>query len=209
MTEGRGTDEPAAGEPPAHKPPADNPPREAGTYPARTNRRVPLWQRKGPLVLLALLAMGNVAGLSMMPWVAVPTAEGVGDVALRGTDAVPGLLQISLVGAAASVLVLFTDGIWRRLIGVLVLLAGAGLTALVVPVATGGSSVGLQPWAALLMAVIGLLAGLCIAAFSGRWTSVSSRYRAPGGSTDHDANSAAGDPARDWDALSRGEDPTL
>lgn len=178
--------------------------------------KAPVFKRKGPLVLLAVLSMLDVAGVSVMTWADVPTtdpsmslAQGAGAVALTGADLIPGLTQIALVGAAASVLVLFLDGVPRHLMGALVAAVGVALLVLIAPVLGGEHVGGIPPWGALVTAATGTLGGLGIIAFSGRWSTASSRYRAPAGKSGAQDARDSHDPAEDWDRLTRGEDPTL
>jgi len=116
-----------------------------------------------------------------------------------GSDLVPGLAALALVGLAGAGALLATRGWGRRAVGVLVLLVGLGLTALALDRAFDASTA----WPALT-AVGGLLvvlAGLAAVLAGHTWPGMGARYdRSPksvGGTTDT------------WNALDRGEDPTV
>ncbi|MDG4827026.1 Trp biosynthesis-associated membrane protein [Asanoa sp. WMMD1127] len=116
-----------------------------------------------------------------------------------GADLVPGLSALALVALAGAGALLATRGWARRAVGALVLLVGLALVALPFGRVFDASTA----WPALT-AVGGLLvvAGGLAAALAGhRWPGMGARYerspRSVGGTTDT------------WNALDRGEDPTL
>lgn len=108
-----------------------------------------------------------------------------------GGGLLPALALVGLAGAGAMVA---TKGRARRWLGVLLLLNGAG-------VATGGAF-GLSdatgwPLACVAGGLLIAAGGLLAVVRGGRWPSLGTRYeRAPVATSD-------------WDALDRGEDPTL
>jgi len=116
-----------------------------------------------------------------------------------GGDLVPGLAALALVGLAGAGALLATRGWGRRVVGVLVLLVGVALIALSLGRAFDASTA----WPALTAAggLLVVLAGLAAAAAGHRWPGMGARYeRSPksaGGTTDT------------WNALDRGEDPTV
>lgn len=148
------------------------------------------------------------------------------------TSGLPGAL--ALVGLASAVAVFAVRGAARRVLGLLLALAGAATAAAALLAATGtgaldgraSRAVGLTgavatgishtpwPWVAALGGIMLLLAGLLVVGRGRDWPGMSSRYDAPG------ASGAAGKgragratpgpetPADLWKALDRGEDPT-
>jgi hypothetical protein len=120
------------------------------------------------------------------------------------------LAPIAVVGLAAAGAVLATRGRVRRAVGVLLMLIGAG-------VAIGGGT-GLadgRPWPALCL-VGGLavaLAGGLTAARGHTWPTMGARYeRSRDAPSDRPVPAAQNGPVAStqaWDALDRGEDPTL
>jgi hypothetical protein len=116
-----------------------------------------------------------------------------------GSDLVPGLSALALVGLAGAGALLATRGWARRAVGVLVLLVGLGLVALPFDRVFDASTA----WPALTAAggLLVLAGGVAAALRGHRWPGMGARYeRAPksaGGTTDA------------WNALDRGEDPTV
>jgi tryptophan-associated transmembrane protein len=117
-----------------------------------------------------------------------------------GADVFPGLSAVALVGLAGAGAVLATRRLGRRLVGVLVALVGLTLG--------GAGVVGLgradNAWP-LLCAAGGLLVivgGLATVARGHRWPGMGTRY-------DRAARTEREGPRDAWEALDRGEDPTL
>jgi hypothetical protein len=150
-------------------------------------------------ISIAVLLSAAGAGLALFAatrtwWVEVvprPAPLPATRTAHDGGDLLPALALVGLAGAGALVA---TKGRARRWLGVLLLLNGAGVAA--------GGAVGLAdatgwPLACVAGGVL-LAAGGAFAAVRGaRWPSLGTRYeRAPVATSD-------------WDALDRGEDPTL
>jgi tryptophan-associated transmembrane protein len=113
---------------------------------------------------------------------------------------VPALALISLAGAGALVA---TRRLGRRLVGVLLVLAGLGVAA--------GSGYGLVDAESVGWPIAALVGGLLIAAagavavrFGQTWPVMGSRYERPAPA----AVRPDDDPAKVWDALDRGDDPT-
>ncbi|WP_422774100.1 Trp biosynthesis-associated membrane protein [Plantactinospora sp. WMMC1484] len=137
-----------------------------------------------------------------------------------GSDLLPWLPALGLVGLAAAGMVLATRGLLRRLAGVLLVIIGAGIVA---GAAYGGVSTAGEVRAGwpLLCVLGGLLAGAAggfTAVRSADWPLMGARYErgrwvaiagrggttpaTTGGRLDGRHTTGA------WDALDRGEDPT-
>lgn len=172
-------------------------------------------------VVLAAVALGlATVAVAAGTWVTA-TAPGIDHpvvLAVPGTAAVPGVVAGGLVTAAAG-LALSLGGAWVRRLGAVVL-AGAGVlvawTALALvrdPLPTAQAAARRELGVAVVdaaavapLAWVG--AGLGVAtvvvalvAARGRWGTTSRRY-APG------AEAGPPDASDDWDALTRGEDPS-
>ncbi|GIF76293.1 membrane protein [Asanoa siamensis] len=116
-----------------------------------------------------------------------------------GGDLVPGLSALALVGLAGAGALLATRGWARRAVGVLVLLVGLALAGLALDRAFDASTA----WPALTVTggLLVIIGGLAATLAGHRWPGMGARYeRSPksvGGTTDT------------WNALDRGEDPTV
>jgi hypothetical protein len=118
-----------------------------------------------------------------------------------GGDLVPGLSALAIVGLAGAGALLATRGLGRRAVGVLVLLVGVALAGLALDRAFDASSA----WPALTVVggVLVAVGGLAAVVAGHRWPGMGARYdrspnkRSTGGTTDA------------WNALDRGEDPTV
>lgn len=165
----------------------------------RRARRRPLW------IVVSLLFLGAVAlwGASSLTWVhGAPVTQG-GRVsptsALTGAEAVPALVPVALLCAAAIAAAVALGGWARRLLGVVVLAAGAA-TAVVTLTTTG--ALGARA-VALLGALLVLGAGGLLVLRGAAMPKLGGGYRTPG------AAKRSADPDRDlWNALERGDDPT-
>ncbi|HEY8372851.1 MAG TPA: Trp biosynthesis-associated membrane protein [Pseudonocardiaceae bacterium] len=184
--------------------------REAG------DRRV-LWLT----VVLLLAAAALLWGSSRMTWWAtVDELPGGGGVVRRqtGGERVPALLGLAVLAVAAVAAVAATGGWWRRVLGVLVLLAGVGAVwpavTSPVPTASGAAVAELEqaaaqvPWARAVAGLGGALllaAGVALLVRGQRMPRMGAKYQPPGGT-----GRSTTDPGRRmWDALDAGEDPTL
>lgn len=194
----------------------------------------------GLALLLDLLGAAGALLISTRAWQTVltprprPFADDVLNVSGRTLDAAS--TALALVALAGVVAVLATRGRWRRLIGAVLALAGAGLLGRgiaglaaigavrardLVEAAHSGVAVdvsvlprlSVHPAWPILSAgcgVLVVLAGLLVAVRGARWAGMSARYDAPGAAV------AAGDPDQErtradasmWAALDRGDDPT-
>jgi uncharacterized membrane protein (TIGR02234 family) len=184
------------------------------------------------VLLMDVLAAGAALLLATQHWQTITTArpaplhDDVLQVSGRTVDAAP--TALALVALAGVVAVLATRGSVRRVVGVVLALAGLGLIwraaaagavstsrarALVadhhptVDMSRATPHVVTHPlWAALTIGcgVLVALAGAALAMWGHRWLVMSARYDA--------APSRPADPAKAaaslWSALDRGEDPT-
>ncbi|MCW2545297.1 MAG: family rane protein [Frankiales bacterium] len=129
---------------------------------------------------------------------------------LTGEQLASGLRPLALVGLAGVVAVLATRTWGRLLVGALLTACGAGIAVLAVAHRTSHVHADVHeatawPWAAALGGLLVLAAGALTAARGRRWAGMSAAYRTP-------AARAEAAPVTDkgvWDALDRGEDPTV
>lgn len=186
----------------------------------------------GALVLAAAAAGWVVATASAEGLPAV-------SVEVTGGAAAPALPALGLLALAGVVGVVATRGRLRRVVGGALAAAGAAVVVVAVstgrsPVATARAPLAeqlgvdaVEPTAVTssawwLVAVLGgllVLGGGALSALRGhRWSALSARYGAAGraddgrvdaGSPDDGRAGRAAGPAQAWDALDRGEDPTL
>ncbi len=159
--------------------------------------RRPLWTAVLLLVLGALLLWGS----SGLTWVAERrdrAGGGLVEVTRSGGEVVPALVPLAVLAVAAIAAAVALGGVARRVLGVLVALAG-GLACALAATATGS----LPP---RLLAVAGglvVLAGGVVLVWRSAVMPRLGGHRAPG------AAERVADPDRElWNALERGEDPT-
>ena len=179
---------------------------------------------------LGLLVLGSVGvlGTAALPWVTAhiddPTlGASAARVELSGTALAPALSPLALVALAAVVGVLASRGVLRRLVGVVVLLAGIGLVWLVgsarldpavvtraARTATGTTTGALaESWTlawlpALVCSLLVCAAAVLVVVRAGRWPTLSERYDRAGNPSPR----RAAPKADAWSQLDRGEDPT-
>ncbi|GAA1900015.1 Trp biosynthesis-associated membrane protein [Asanoa iriomotensis] len=143
---------------------------------------------------LAFVGAGRVWEHGLTHGVAAPSSFDQ-----TGSDLVPGLTALALVALAGAGALLATRGWARRAVGALVLLVGLGLVALAFDRVFDASTA----WPALTAVggVLVVVGGLAAALAGHRWPGMGARYerspKAAGGTTDA------------WNALDRGEDPTV
>ncbi|MEH0820565.1 Trp biosynthesis-associated membrane protein [Micromonospora sp. CPCC 205714] len=192
-------------------PAAPDTPAEAGT-PAAPGRRELAYA-----VLLCLPGAGLAFWAATRTWAVEVTPRGSLPSAREGrtgADLLPWLSALALVGLAGGGAVLATRGRARRLLGGLLALLGAAVAA--------GGGYGLiaafdgevsRQWPALCLlgGVLAALGGALTAARGQRWPAMGARYeRRSGGAAGADGRPAAERGTREaWDALDRGEDPTV
>ncbi|MEU4763032.1 Trp biosynthesis-associated membrane protein [Actinosynnema sp. NPDC023794] len=152
-----------------------------------TTARRPLW------IVVALLLLAAVAlwGASAMPWDASADRS--------GGDVVPALTPVALLCLAAIAAVVALSGWVRRVLGVVVLLAGAAAAFQAVDADGPVTGRGLV----LLGAALAVAAGVLLLVRGSAMPRLGGGYQTPG------AAKRTADPERElWNALERGDDPT-
>jgi uncharacterized membrane protein (TIGR02234 family) len=184
--------------------------------------------RRGLVVSLALIGLGAATLLMVASrtwWTVSVTTAGspTTRVVVVGRHAASAATGLGLLGLAALAGVLATRGLWRRLVGAVVALAGlAAIWSVWVgggdrgwrTYATRATSDGVHvvaaraawPWVALAAAVLMTIGGLLVAVVGHRWPGWSGRY--DGAAPPQPTPAATAAPHELWDALDRGEDPT-
>ncbi|GAB2462278.1 Trp biosynthesis-associated membrane protein [Jatrophihabitans fulvus] len=190
------------------------------------------------VLLLQAIGAGGVLLITSRTWQTItadrpaPFSDAVADASGRDLD--PASLALGLVALAGVVAVLATKGVWRRVVGGVVALAGAGLVwrgiestgsvgaararslvesknrTVSVPDSVSPDVVVHTVWPALVVVcgVVVLLAGVAIAVRGGRWQSMSSRYERAESQPPPDDDDGSRAAASMWSALDRGDDPT-
>ena len=148
-------------------------------------------------------------------------------VELSGGDTAPLAVALGLLGLAAAAALVATKGVVRRVVGLVLALAGVAviidtlraggrLTALALDTSPGAEASATVstpwPWLAVAGGLLLVAAGSVTASRGGRWRAMSQRYEAPGSARVAPASlpgAAAADPDAAWRALDRGEDPTV
>ncbi|MFF4987104.1 Trp biosynthesis-associated membrane protein [Streptosporangium saharense] len=169
---------------------------------------------------LVLLAAGR-------DWVTV--TYGTRAVPVSATELAPALAPAAWAGLAAVVAVLATGGVWRRVVGVVMALCGAGVIAAAVTGGRPGAGLAVaaehaplvaaadavQVAAPLLWPVLAGVGGLTLLAggvaatlWGGHWPGMSERYERRGRETPVRAGAAGSERAM-WDAIDLGADPTV
>ena len=173
--------------------------------------------RREMIAVLAVVLVGAALVLlaGTQPWASVPGADVTEptsvEAALKGSAISPGARALGLVGLAGIVALLATRRMGRRVVGVLLALAGLATCALSLfwsvdpPALLGDASATVDrtfwSWVSVAGGVLVLLGGVLAAIRSSRWPAMGSRYDAPARTKSKDE-----DP---WAALDRGEDPTV
>lgn len=174
-------------------------------------------------------ALGLLAGSQTWVSFMVDGTHSVETVAGHEVNAAVSPISIAIVAAALALTI--AGPIFRRALGVLVALLGAGLTALTMSVLvapltaitgtitslTGISGDGTADlvvwsrlsawiWVCVVAGVLAAILGLLVAVLSGRWVAVGRKYDAA--SRPNAVSSNTPDRISDWDALSGGDDPS-
>lgn len=179
-------------------------------------RAVPQGRRE---LAYALLLCATGAGLALFAatrsWAVELTVRPAPLPAVRvvrtGADLVPWLPAVAVVGLAGAGAVIATRGVARRAVGVLLLALGLGVAA--------GGGYGLALADGVAWPALGVVGGLLVAAggaltlaWGRRWPTMGARYErvatgapGPGDAASRDERSMR----QSWDALDRGEDPTV
>lgn len=184
--------------------------------------------KRSTAVLAGLVAAGLLAGATRTPWVQASAPDLAGtaqQVSVTGSDAAPAVLALALAGLAAALATSLSSAWVRFLTGPVMVLAGvaaavASLGAVRDPAAAARGAVveatGVSggeiaadatawPLIALVPASALALVGVLVLVAGRAWP-VGTRYRSAAVAATADP---ADDPAAAWDALSRGEDPSV
>ncbi|GIG62773.1 hypothetical protein Lfu02_71450 [Longispora fulva] len=156
----------------------------------------------GSAVVAVLAAAGLALWLGTRPWlielVHRPDPLPVERVAHSGAQNTPWLTAAAVVAMAGAGALLATRGLGRRLVGVLLVLAGLGvLAASGYGLAAEGAARLLLPAGNALSGLVLCAAGVVAVRFGAGWPTMGARYER--GSEQKDDM---------WSALDRGEDPT-
>ncbi|WP_051274337.1 Trp biosynthesis-associated membrane protein [Cellulomonas sp. URHD0024] len=176
-----------------------------------------------------LLVLAGVTALAAVPvWFTTSGStalEGTVEIAVHGTDVAPGILAaaVAMLAAAAAISLVGRVGRWVVALvvagcGVLVVATTASAlsdpAAAVAPVVAAHTGVGhlsgpvatsAWPTVSLVVGAVDVLAAAWLLVASRQWSGPTRRYQA---TPDPAAPAGAADERADWDALSRGDDPS-
>jgi hypothetical protein len=182
--------------------------------------------RERLLVVVGAVAAGAGAVLASTRTFATATLVGAHDpVVVSGAQAAPALAPLGIVALALALALTIAGRAARIVLGAVLVLLGAGIVALALPsvldpaagthgaisAATGVTEVGrlvsgragtAWPLVGVVAGLLAALLGLVVLVRARRWTTGGRRFRADAPAT------ASTDPIAEWDALSRGTDPT-
>jgi hypothetical protein len=182
--------------------------------------------RERSLVVLGVLAAGALAVLASTQTFATAVVTGTrAPVVVDGQAAAPSLAPIGIVALALGLALTIAGRAARPVLGVLLVLLGAGVVAAAFPnvvddaVGTRGAITAVTgvtdvaglvvsrsgtawPVVAVAAGVLAVLLGLVVLVRSRRWATGGRRFRAETPAVRRT------DPISEWDALSRGADPT-
>lgn len=182
--------------------------------------------RERLLAVLVLLLLGAVAVLvSTQPFASIVLDGRQQPLVVPGSKAAPALAPIGIAQLALAGALSIAGPVARRVLGVLLVVLGAATIALLLPVlgdpaagtagaveaATGVTDSGAvrslagTAWPAVGVAggVLGALLGVLVLLRARRWSTGGRRFRQP-----DEAPVRSTDPVSEWDALTRGGDPT-
>ncbi|GID63361.1 hypothetical protein Acy02nite_12420 [Actinoplanes cyaneus] len=134
-----------------------------------------------------------------------------------GADEQPWLVGLAVVALAGAGALLATKGLARRILGGVLLLAGAGIAAGAVlaraalDAGEAGAAATLWPVACVAGGLAIAMGGLLAARHGHLWAAMSSRYErrpAPAAVRREGSDREPADNRAAWDALDRGDDPT-
>ncbi len=182
--------------------------------------------RERSLVVLGVLLAGAAAVLaSTQPFASAVVTGTRAPVVVAGQAAAPSLAPLGIVALALGIALTIAGRFARVVLGVLLVLLGAGIVAAAFPnvvddaVGTRGAITAVTgvtdvaglvvsragtvwPVVAVAAGVLAVLLGLVVLVRSRRWTTGGRRFRAEAPVVQRT------DPISEWDALSRGSDPT-
>ena len=185
--------------------------------------------------LLTLLGIALTGAVSLMAgaqtWVSFMIEGNHTLETAIGHDINPALSPVSIALIAAALALTIAGSIFRRVLGVLVALLGAGLIALTAAVLaaplgsiagavtaltglSGDSSasavtwIQVSPWVVtnLIVGILAVIFGAVVVIFGGRWGAAGRKYDSE--NARRSAPSAGPDRISDWDSLSGGADPS-
>lgn len=188
-------------------------------------------------IVLGGVALSGAAGLlaGSQTWISFMLESNHSLETVTGHDVNAALSPISIAIIAAALALTIAGPVFRRVLGALVTLLGAGSAALSIGVLsqptgslagrateltglTGSSGVSavtwyeVSAWASVSVAagVLAALLGVVALVTAGRWTATGRKYEAGARAGEDGATAGGGKPDRisDWDALSEGDDPT-
>ncbi|BBH66993.1 hypothetical protein ACTI_36780 [Actinoplanes sp. OR16] len=177
-------------------------------------------RKKQLLSVLACLAGGGLTlyAVTRVWSVQVELRPGLSDLRTEqtGAESQPWLIGLALVALAGTGALLATRGRVRRGLGVLLTLIGAGIVAggvlarVTLDAGDAGASAFLWPVACVLGGAAVVAGGLLAARHGHQWSAMSARYeRSTAPEPVTRTASAEPDTRSLWDALDRGDDPTV
>lgn len=189
---------------------------------------------RGRAVVIVVVLGLALFGLTLPAWAhaVAPTTVGSAAVTVAGSDAAPGVASAGLV-VLVSGLVLGLAGALARVLAVLGVIAGGALAAVsaglfladpersvlraaaeITGVRQVDGPISVAPWptAALVVGAVAVLTGLALPFLAGSWQRVGRRYErgtdAAARATPTSPRTPRGRAMDDWDALTRGDDPS-
>jgi hypothetical protein len=176
-------------------------------------------------VLGVLVAGAGTVLASTQTFARVAVAGVHEPVVVAGQAAAPSIAPLGIVALALGLALTIAGRAARIVLGVLLALLGAGIVAAALPsvldpavgtrgaitAVTGVTDVGslvltragtLWPVVAVIAGVLAAALGVVVLARAGRWTTGGRRFRAD------ESGERSTDPISEWDALTRGSDPT-
>ncbi|WP_067498255.1 Trp biosynthesis-associated membrane protein [Actinoplanes sp. TFC3] len=175
-----------------------------------------------PARRLALTVLLCAAGAGLALWgitrtwaVVVTVRSGLPELRHEssGSESAPLVLGLALVGLAGAGALLATKGLARRVLGALLLLAGAGIVISTVAGRSGldlGATGAATAWAVLCGAggLLVLAGGWLALRYGHEWPGMGARYERKVTAAPAVTEAGPVDSRAAWDALDRGDDPT-
>jgi hypothetical protein len=182
--------------------------------------------RERTVVALLIVAVGGLALLASTQTFSTVHLVGRPPLVVTGQGVVPALAPLGIVLVAAAAALTIAGRVARAVLGTVLVLLGAGVVLLTLPTAldplsgtrgaiiaatgiggdallTGvrGATVSAWPLVAAVAGLLAALLGTVVLFRSSRWPAGGRRFRAEPGRV-------SADPVDEWDALTRGTDPT-